>query len=73
MYTNATVESSQNKAKLRAILRSSLANKRAADEVLNAIMELQSQMNALLAKLDVDTGVASTNYAATLSVHPITE
>ena len=73
MYTDATLEPSQNKAKLRAILRSSLANKRADDEVLNAIMELQSQMNALLAKLDADAGVTDVNYAATLSVHPIAE
>lgn len=61
----------QNKASLRSILISSLASKRAGGEVYDAIAELQSQLNALLAKLDVDTGVASTNYASTLAVKPL--
>ena len=61
----------QNKAKLRAILRSSLANKKKADELADAVIELQNQMNALMAKLDSDTGVADTDYAANLEVSNI--
>lgn len=61
----------QYRAKLRVILRSALASKRGANELLDAIIELQAQHNALLAKLDVDTGVNSTNYASTLAVEPI--
>ena len=56
----------QNKAKLRAILRSSLANKSKADELLDAVIELQTKFDALLAKLDSDTGVTDTNYNALL-------
>ena len=37
------------------------------------IAELITSHNALLTKLDADTGVASTNYAATLRVAPFAE
>ena len=67
------MENGQNKAKLRTILRSSLASKRAADELLNAVIELQAQMNALLAKLDADAGVTGINYEETLAVAPIVD
>ena len=58
-------------AKLREVARNSLANKKRADELVDAVIELQGKVNALLAKLDADTGVASTNYAATLTVSEI--
>lgn len=62
----------QNKAKLRAILRSGLANKKRADELLDAVLEMQSKMDQLLAKLDADTGVTDTDYVATVgSTTPI--
>lgn len=67
------MERGQHKAKLRAILRSSLASKRGADELLNAVIELQAQMNALLAKLDADTGVTDTDYESTLATTPIVD
>ena len=63
----------QNKATLRQILISSLASKRAGNQVADVILELQTQMNALLSKLDadsVDTG-GDSNYEATLAVTPI--
>jgi hypothetical protein len=59
---------SQHKASLRRIVQSSLANKKAADEILEALAEIQAQMNALLAKLDADAGVTDTDYEATLAV-----
>jgi hypothetical protein len=61
----------QHRAKLRAILRSALASKRGANELLDAVLELQAQHNALLAKLDADVGVTDTDYEATLAVAPI--
>ena len=65
------MEIGQHRAKLRAILRSSLASKRGADELLDAVIELQAQMNALLAKLDADAGVTDVDYESTLAVTPI--
>jgi len=35
---------------------------------LDKLMDFIDNYNALLAKLDIDTGVASTNYSATLKV-----
>lgn len=61
----------QHRAKLRAILRSALASKRGANELLDAVIELQAQHNALLAKLDLDAGVTDANYNALLAVTPI--
>jgi hypothetical protein len=61
----------QYRAKLRVILRSALASKRGANELLDAIIELQAQHNALLAKLNADIGVTDTNYVALLAVTPI--
>lgn len=46
----------------------------AADAKLGDVLaDLIKAHNDLLAKLDADTGVASTNYAATLSVKTLTE
>lgn len=44
----------QHKASLRKSLRSALAHRRLADEVMDAIVEWQSQYNAALAVLDTD-------------------
>lgn len=63
----------QHRAKLRAILRSALASKRGANELLDAVIELQAQHNALLAKLDADSADTGgdSNYSALLAVTPI--
>lgn len=54
-----------------ALNRSMPAAKRAKlGDVLNDMIVAH---NALLAKLDADTGVASTDYAATLRVKTLTE
>jgi hypothetical protein len=58
----------QNKASLRQILRSGLASKKGGDHVADKIKELQTKLNALLAKLDADAGVTDVNYASTLGV-----
>lgn len=62
-----------NKATLRQILRSALASKRAGNDLTDAVIGLQNAMNALLAKMDADTGVTDTNYTATLAVAPIVD
>jgi hypothetical protein len=56
------------KASFRKVLRSALANKGVADELIDAITGLMASYDALLAKLDLDTGVADEDYASTLSV-----
>jgi hypothetical protein len=61
---------SQHKATLRQILRSSLASKRGADELLDAVVELQEAFNALLAKMDADADLSATDWASTLEVTP---
>jgi hypothetical protein len=63
----------QNKAKLRSVLRSSLANKKKADELADAVIELQNKLNALLVKLDSDTGVTDVDYGSTLTTSKIEE
>ena len=55
-----------NRASVRKVLRSALANKGVADELLAAILGMTAQFDALLAKLDADTGVADRDYVATL-------
>jgi hypothetical protein len=42
-------------------------------ELGSLVQELIDKHNALLAKLDVDTGVNSTNYASTLSIANLKE
>ena len=56
---------------LRRTLEVSLANRKAADDLLDAIVELQSCYNALLAKLDADAGVVDTDYESSLEVTPV--
>ena len=62
---------SQHKASLRRVLRSAMANRKGADEILEAILELQAQMNTLLAKLDADAGVTDTDFESSLAVDEI--
>jgi len=57
---------SQSKASLRKKVRSALANKEAADDILEAINKLQTTLNAILVKLDADTGVTDTDYSDSL-------
>jgi hypothetical protein len=62
---------SQNKASLRKKVRSALAHKDAADQILEAILEVQATLNELMIKLDADTGVQATDYEAQLAVDEI--
>jgi hypothetical protein len=61
----------QHKQPLRKILESALASKRGSNELMNAIVELQVTMNALLAKLDADGALNDADYASTLEVDVI--
>lgn len=64
----ATV-SAQNHASLRSTLRSALAHRKMADEILDAVTEMQSAHNALMTKLDAEAGtLASTDFEADLAV-----
>ena len=61
------------KASWRRALRSALKHKRAADEILDVIDELQVVYNALLLKLDSQTGtLTDTNFASLLTISPLT-
>lgn len=51
---DAEGEDAQHKASLRRSLRSALSHKSLADEILDAIVEVQTQYNAALAILDTD-------------------
>jgi plasmid stability protein len=53
-------------AKAREVMRAALTNPKRADEIVDAIIELQKKHDALLAKLDADTGTAQIDYEATL-------
>jgi len=59
---------SQSKASLRRKVRSALADVKSADDLLEAIVLLQSTLNDLLAKMDNDAGVADTDYVSSLGV-----
>lgn len=57
----------QHKATLRKSLRSALSHKKLADEIVDAIEELQVGYNAMLVKLDAEAGTLNdTNYSSTL-------
>jgi len=59
----------QHKATLRASLRSALAHRKLADEIADSIEEIQVAFNAMLAKLDAESGTLNdVNYASTLGV-----
>ncbi len=58
----------QSKASLRKKVRSALSSIESADDILEAILELQDTLNDLLVKMDNDGGIGETNYESTLSV-----
>jgi len=49
----------RHKASLRRVMRSSLAHKKMANEIVDAIEEAQVSMNAVLAQMDADAGTLS--------------
>ena len=53
---------SQSKASLRKKVRSALADVKSADDVLEAITQLQATFNELLARMDDDSGITWTDY-----------
>jgi len=65
------VRQAPHKASLRQVMRKSLANKGVADELIEIILEIQIQMNALLTKLDADTGVAEVDYYSDLALSEV--
>ena len=65
--------SAQHKTNLRKSLRSSLSHKKLADEIVDAIEELQVGYNAMLVKLDAEAGnFNDTNYSSTLILTLVT-
>src|SRR5688500_13680517 len=72
LFEADTAGSGQHKATLRQSLRSALMHKRLADEIADALEEMQVAYNALLVKLDAEAGVLNdVDYASTLAVTPI--
>ena len=62
----------QHKQTLRKTVRSALANRMAADEICDALEEVQVAINALLVKLDAEAGVLNdTDYVDLLAVAPM--
>lgn len=69
---DASGTQAQHKASLRASLRSALSHKYLADEIVDAIEEFQSALNALHAKLDAESGtLASTDFASSLGLSAV--
>jgi hypothetical protein len=59
----------QHKASLRTSLRSALAHKYMADEIIDAIEEFETALNTLHAKLDAEAGTLNdTDYASLLGL-----
>jgi hypothetical protein len=59
----------QHKQSLRKSLRSALAHRKLADEMMDALEELHVAINALLVKLDAEGGILNdTDYAALLAL-----
>lgn len=64
---DATGTDAQHKSTFRNSLRKALSHKALADEILDAIDELEVTHNALLAKLDAEVGILNdTDYASAL-------
>jgi hypothetical protein len=62
----------QHKVSLRNTMRSALAHRKLADELCDALEEIQTAHNALMAKLDAEAGTLNdTNYVALIAVTPI--
>jgi len=72
IYEADDVGGGQHKATLRATMRSALAHRRLADELCDALEELQTAHNALMVKLDAEAGtLAATDFEASLSLSVI--
>lgn len=63
----------QHKQSLRRSLRSALADRKLADEMLDAMQELQSQMNAGYAVLDTDTTAEFADFKVSQLIDPDSE
>lgn len=64
----------QNKASMRKKLRSALAHKKLADELLDSIADSQAKWNSTMDKLQADNPASlDTNYASTQSVTDVFE
>ncbi len=62
----------QHKATLRKSMRSALSHKKLADEIADAIEEMQTSGDALLVKLDAEAGTLNdTDYESSLAVTTI--
>jgi len=62
-----------HKAPLRKVLIKALANKRVGNEMMDAVVELQVTLNALIALLEADkANITATDFAA-LEIEPILE
>ena len=60
---------SQNKASMRKKLRSALAHKKAADKLLDSILDSQTKWNSAMDKLQADNPASlDVNYASTRSI-----
>jgi hypothetical protein len=70
---DGTGTGAQHRASLRASLQSALAHRRLADEICDAMEELQVAHNALMVKLDAQAGtLTETDFASTLGVEALT-
>ena len=63
-------ENGPNKSNLRRTLEVALANRKLSDDLIDAIVAMETSYNALLAKLDADAGVTDVDYESTLAVDP---
>ena len=63
-----TAYKSQYKAPMRKVLVKAIANERIAGELLDAIIEAQNTLNALIAKLEADKADISTTDFAALAI-----
>lgn len=52
-------------------LEVALADRPAKEKLLDELQAMRDAYNALLAKMDADTGVADTDYESTLEIEPI--
>lgn len=65
-------EGAQHKQSLRKSMRSALSHKKLADELVDAMEEQQTAYNAMLVKLDAQSGTLSdTDWVSTLGLDPI--
>lgn len=59
----------QHKSTFRNTMRSAVSHKALADEIMDAMEELETTYNALLAKLDAEAGILNdVDYASTLGI-----